>query len=77
MKFDEITEDTQVYPGEYLLYVPKKAIVVCGAYKGDTIRALDNGRLLEDRVENFKKIRITNKERKEQRRAKCKGCGKK
>jgi len=77
MDFEEITDDVNVFPGEYLLYVPKKVIVVCGAYKGDTIRVLENGRLLEDKVENFKKIRLTKKERKERKRARCKGCGQK
>tara|TARA_R110002020_G_scaffold65206_1_gene172296 strand:+ start:231 stop:464 length:234 start_codon:yes stop_codon:yes gene_type:complete len=77
MKFEEITDDAQVFPGEYLLYVPKKVIVVCGAYKGDTIRVLENGRLIEDKVENFKKIRLTKKESKEKRPSRCKGCGQK
>lgn len=77
MDFEEITDDVNVFPGEYLLYVPKQMIVLCGAFKGDTIRALDTarGQLVEDKTENFKKIRLNKKERKEKYVSRCKGCG--
>jgi hypothetical protein len=74
MEFEEISEETKVFPGEFLLYIPKQAIVVCGAYKGNTIRALQNGRLLEDKTENFKKIKLNKQEKKERYVSKCKGC---
>jgi|TARA_Y100000310_G_scaffold335389_2_gene417317 hypothetical protein len=75
MEFEEITEDAKVFPGEFLLHVPKKTIVVCGAFKGDTIRVLDNGRLVEDKVQNFKKIKLNDNEREERYVSRCKGCG--
>ncbi len=74
MEFEEISENEKVVPGEFLLYVPKQAIVVCGAYKGKTIRALQNGRLLEDKVQNFKKIKLNKQEKKERHVSRCKGC---
>jgi hypothetical protein len=74
MEFEEISDDAVIYPGEFLLYIPKQAIVLCGAFKGDTIRALENGRLIEDKVENFKKIRLNKQERKAKYVSRCKGC---
>lgn len=75
MEFEEILDDAKVFPGEFLLYVPKQTIVVCGAFKGSTIRVLQNGRLLEDKTENFKKIKMNKQEQKERYVSKCKGCG--
>lgn len=75
MEFEEILDDAKVFPGEFLLYVPKQTIVVCGAFKGETIRVLQNGRLLEDKTENFKKIKMNKQEQKERYVSKCKGCG--
>ena len=77
MKFDDILEESVVSPGEYLLHEPTSQIVLCGAYikKSGLIRALSRGALLEDAAENFKKIRLTPKERKERQKSKCKGCG--
>ena len=70
MDFYDITEEQKAFPGEYLLYMPTKQIVLCGAYKriDGTIKALNNGQLLEDKIEKFKKIRGLNSARK-------KGCG--
>ena len=78
MKFDDIVEESIVSPGEYLLHEPTSQIVLCGAYvkKEGRIRALSRGAVLEDEVDNFKKIRLTPKERKERQKSKCKGCGK-
>tara|TARA_R110001583_G_scaffold11785_3_gene52881 strand:- start:248 stop:487 length:240 start_codon:yes stop_codon:yes gene_type:complete len=75
MEFEEITEKSNVRPGEMLLYSPRNSIVVCAAVDDDNIRAFDNGRYLEDIIVNFKKIVITKKEFKKQVRSKCKGCG--
>ena len=47
MEFYDITEQDKPYPGEYILYVPSQAIVLCGAYMGDRIKVLYNGRVLE------------------------------
>ena len=49
MNFQEITENSKVFPGEYLLHIPSNQIVICGAYKPSEgkIKALANGRLME------------------------------
>jgi hypothetical protein len=75
MKFDEINEDSKVYPGEYLLHEPTMEIVICGAFnwEQDMIRCLSRGKLLEDKVSTFKKIRLT-AENKARKHTKCKGC---
>jgi hypothetical protein len=78
MNFKEITDTDKVYPGEYLLYTPSNQIVLCGAYnrKEGFVRALHAGRYLEDKIEHFKKIVLSKKERKERKMVKCKKCGK-
>lgn len=75
MKFIEIKDDKKVFPGEYLLYVPKQKVVVCGAYKPKEgrIRALVDGQLIEDKISNFKKIKLDKKERRD--RVHRRGCG--
>ena len=76
MKFEEIKEQSKIYPGEYLLHSPSNQIVLCGGfnYQEDFIRCLNNGRLITDKVSNFKKILMTPKENKNNRRTRCKGC---
>ncbi len=77
MKFYEIAEESIVSPGEYLLHAPTYQIVLCGAYVKESglIRALVQGSLMEDKIENFRKIELTPKERKQRRQSRCKGCG--
>jgi|TARA_R110000823_G_scaffold4732_1_gene18727 hypothetical protein len=75
MEFYEITEDAYPHPGEYILYVPAQAIVLCGAYTGDRIKALQNGKVIEDKAENFMKIKIGTKEKRKKFFSKCKACG--
>jgi hypothetical protein len=77
MKFYDIEDDTKVYPGEYLLHIPSQQIILCGAYKKNDgiIKGLSQGSLMEDKVENFKKIRLTVKENKDRKATRCKGCG--
>jgi hypothetical protein len=67
MKFDEIVENSVVDAGEYLFHTPSQQIVLCGGYEKTegVIKAL------------LKKIQLTPKERKERRKSRCKGCGKK
>ena len=67
MEFQEITPDSKVHPGEYLLHQPSQEIVLCGAYikTEGKIRALRQGRLMEDKIENFRKIQLNKTERKE------------
>jgi hypothetical protein len=56
MKFVEFTEEQKAFPGEFLYHEPTNAIVKCGAFMGDKIKALNNGKLFEDVKSNFKKI---------------------
>ena len=76
MKFDEINENSKVHPGEYLLHEPTMEIVLCGAFnwEQDMIRCLSRGKLMEDKVSHFKKIRLTAKEHEARKHTKCKGC---
>jgi uncharacterized protein YdhG (YjbR/CyaY superfamily) len=76
MKFESIEKEAKVYPGEYVLHQPSQTIVLVGAFKRTegTIRVLANGRLMEDKIENFKKIQLTRKEQKERKVSRCKGC---
>jgi hypothetical protein len=50
---------------------------MCGAFnrEKDFIRAIGMGRSLEDKISNFKKIRLTEEEQQDRRVSKCKGCG--
>jgi hypothetical protein len=77
VQFDEIAETQKVTPGEYVLHEPTKQIVMCGAFnrEKDFIRAIGMGRSLEDKISNFKKIRLTEEEQQDRRVSKCKGCG--
>jgi hypothetical protein len=76
MKFEEITIDSKVYPGEYLLHDPSQAIVLCGAYmKAEgKIRALRHGRMMEDKITHFRKIQLNQVERKQRVVKRCGGC---
>lgn len=75
MEFQDITENHSPHPGEYILYVPSNSIVLCGAFLGDRIKVLHNGRVVEDQVENFKKIKLNEVEKKEKFVSRCKACG--
>jgi|TARA_Y100000310_G_C20619128_1_gene782306 hypothetical protein len=76
MEFLDILEEAKVYPGEYLLHKPTSEIVICGAYKKSEglIRFLAGGRLKEDKLENFQKLKLTKKERKRRQGRGCGGC---
>ena len=77
MDFMEISENSRVHPGEYLLYSPSSQIVVCGAFNRseDYIRAFGNGRYIEDKIRSFKKIQVSAAERQKVRKTnKCGGC---
>ena len=77
MKFVEITEDLKATPGEYIYHEPSNQIVMCGSFNRgrDQIRALAIGRMIEDKIRNFKKIQLSPEERRERSRSRCKGCG--
>tara|TARA_A100001015_G_C14557415_1_gene543957 strand:+ start:353 stop:592 length:240 start_codon:yes stop_codon:yes gene_type:complete len=76
MEFSEIQEDHTVFPGEYIYHEPSNAIVLAGAFnrKDNYIRVLKNGRYLEDSINNFKKIKLSDKERRDKSSKKCGGC---
>jgi len=73
MEFYKIEEEAKVFPGEYLLHVPSNQIVLCGAFKRTQglIKYMARGKLSEDKIENFNKIK-TNKRMKPRKR--CGGC---
>jgi hypothetical protein len=73
MEFYKIEEDAKVFPGEYLLHVPSSQIVLCGAFKRSQglIKYMARGKLAEDKIENFNKIK-TNKRAKPKKS--CGGC---
>ena len=64
MKFTEITTESKVFPGEYVLHKPSNAVVLVGAFNRDngTIKVLKDGKLLTDDIENFRKIALNRKE---------------
>ena len=66
MKFYDITDEDYPHPGEYLLYIPSQTIVMCGAFTGTRVKVMHNGRVLEDKVENFKKNKDRDKREKGQ-----------
>ncbi len=74
MKFEEITEEAKVFPGEYLLHKPTRQIVLCGAFlrSQNKIKAMAQGRLIEDNIENFHKIQVQKNKVKPRRG--CSGC---
>lgn len=76
MNFTEITEELNVFPGEYVYHEPSKAIVLVGAFNRDEdfIRGLRNGRLMEDRISHFKKINLTRREARLNRINRCSSC---
>lgn len=78
MEFYEITEEQRAYPGEYILHEPTRQIVLCGSYnkENNQIKALASGKMLVDRIENFKKIGIENEPRPSRKLAGCQKCGK-
>jgi len=76
MEFLDIEKDSKVYPGEYLLHKPTSQIVLCGAHKKleGVVRFLARGRMHEDKLENFQKLKLTKEERKRKTVRGCGGC---
>jgi hypothetical protein len=76
MEFVPITPTTTIAPGEYLLHTPSKQVVLVGAYKAKEgkIKALVNGKLMEDVLANFQKIKLNKNERRQSKK-KRQGCG--
>ncbi len=69
MEFENIGDETMVYPGEYILHKPTNQIVLCGAFKKKEgkIKAMARGRLMEDTIENFQKIKLSDKDKKQRK----------
>ncbi len=79
MEFENIGDETMVYPGEYILHKPTNQIVLCGAFKKKEgkIKAMARGRLMEDTIENFQKIKLSDKDKKQRKLSRgCGGCKK-
>jgi len=79
MEFYEIAENDKVAAGEYILHKPTQSVVLCGVFsrERDEIKALNNGRLIEDHISNFQKIKLPKKARFRTRTvATCGGCKK-
>jgi len=77
MQFQVIEKTSSISPGEYLLHTPSQQIVLCGKVNRDEgkVRVLANGRLMEDKIENFQKILVPrDKIRKRKARRPCSGC---
>jgi len=77
VNFTEIDDGSKVHPGEYLLYSPTQSVVLCGAFNREQnfIRAFGNGKYIEDKIANFKKIELERAERKEiTKNKRCGGC---
>ena len=77
MEFIEITEGMKATPGEYIYHLPTGQIVLCGAFNrsNNMIRALSQGKLFTDNIDNFKKIKLKSGERMRRSHGSCKGCG--
>jgi len=78
MDFVNIDDNSKVYPGEYLLHVPSKQVVVCGAFikSENKIKALKNGQLITEDIKNFQKINLSRKEKRDRKYRSCGGCKK-
>ena len=77
MKFEEILDSSLLQPGEMILHTPTHTVVVYAAQVENTVRVFMDGALLEDQLENFKKIVLTRKQFKKHQmktKSKCKGC---
>ena len=74
--FINIDDNSKVYPGEYLLHIPSKQVVVCGAFikSENKIKALKNGQLITEDIKNFQKINLSQKERRDRKYRSCGGC---
>ena len=76
MDFINIDDNSKVYPGEYLLHIPSKQVVVCGAFikSENKIKALKNGQLITEDIKNFQKINLSQKEKRDRKYRSCGGC---
>jgi len=73
MQFYQITEELAAHPGEYLYHAPTKQVVMCGSFSRalNRVRVLGRGQMFTDKIQNFRKIKLTDEEKSHMR---CKGC---
>ena len=79
MDLYEIKDNDKTTPGEYIYHEPTGRVVLCASFdtKNKRIRVMSSGKMFFDKVENFKKIKLSTKEQVTKRAKKpCKGCGK-
>jgi len=78
MDLYEIHKNDKTTPGEYIYHEPTRQIVLCAFFDGvnERIRVMSSGKMFFDKIENFKKIRLSTREKTANRVKSCKGCGK-
>ena len=77
MEFVDIKNGDKVFPGEYLYHKPSKDIVICGGINNNIVKAIYKGKIINDDVSKFKKIKLSRQEEKARRREKsCSSCKK-
>lgn len=76
MELNEIKEINTVSRGEYIFHTPSQTIVLVGKIDTDldSISGLHAGGIVNDNVENFKKIGLTQEEYRQHRASRCSGC---
>jgi stalled ribosome alternative rescue factor ArfA len=80
MDFIELDRWTKANAGEFLYHTPTGKIVLCGKYNKDEeqITALIGSKVFRDKTENFKKIKLSERElrarREDKRRRYHGGC---
>ena len=78
MQFQDIGSDENVNNGEYLFHKPSEHLVLVGRYdpKSRTVMAMVNGRLINEKLDNFQRVFFTKAEHVQWRGTKCSGCKK-
>mgnify|MGYP001406081033 CR=1 FL=1 len=64
MDFIELDKWTKASPGEFIYHTPTDQVVLCGKYdkQSDQITALVGSRVFRDKIQNFKKIKLSEQE---------------
>ena len=78
MELIEIDDNTKTVAGEYIYHAPTDRVVMCGSIdkNKNQIVALAGSNLFVDKINNFKKIKLSQKERQERiARRRCRSCG--
>jgi hypothetical protein len=78
MEFIEINENNKTVAGEYIYHEPTKRIVMCASFdkKRNVIVFMSGTQIGKDTAENFKKIKLSEKEKRSRyARRRCRSCG--